>query len=338
MASIFGESGTWKQLRFDLNNLGFYPHQSSDIPYLKDTIKNELDSIRANAEKNFYAQAALLNNEIELIQKQIEETHSLFFSYLRTTIRQEQQRHSKSILLVKRSSFTTRRMKRVLFFIKYYKVISKHKRYKRLLNGQIMRSQNEKQYHFSNREKLLSDMVGVDGLRLNKALEIVTSPVVYGGIAEDTVLEKLKNGLSADFFVYPDITLNYPISIFFDGNYLKSAQIDFLVLGPTGVYVLEVKNWSRKFTESHKYFDPFEQVSRAGYLCYRLLDDSDLKTKVRQVIVTNSKLPNPQNRNFVATVSPDSIVPYIRTQSIKMDKPTIEKIHQYFLRRIPMAV
>ena len=45
---------------------------------------------------------------------------------------------------------------------------------------------------------------------------------------------------------------------------LRSAQMDVVVVGPTGLFVLEVKNWTDTTSAHKKSFTPYEQSSRAA--------------------------------------------------------------------------
>jgi len=78
----------------------------------------------------------------------------------------------------------------------------------------------------------------------------------------------------------------------FNGTALISAQIDHVVLTPAGVFVIETKRWSQHFVESGDFHNPFDQVSRANYLCYDLLRKSFGKTRVRSIIACGGSLPD----------------------------------------------
>jgi hypothetical protein len=83
-----------------------------------------------------------------------------------------------------------------------------------------------------------------------------------------------------------------------------SAQIDTLAITTAGVFVIEVKNWSRKFAHSGEGFSPYEQVSRAGYLVYDQLRNAGISVKVRSVIATDGSLP--EREEHKVTVVPIS--------------------------------
>ena len=51
---------------------------------------------------------------------------------------------------------------------------------------------------------------------------------------------------------------------------LRSAQMEFVVVCPKGVFMIEVKNWSKSYAKSHSGFSPYgrqkEQEEYCGFL------------------------------------------------------------------------
>lgn len=104
------------------------------------------------------------------------------------------------------------------------------------------------------------------------------------------VIDELSS-LPAGSLILNDVHLESGRYIHFEGKPLMSAQIDTLVVTPTGVFVIEVKNWSREFAQSGGGFSPYEQVSRASYLVFDRLRRAGLNVRVRSIIATNGSLP-----------------------------------------------
>jgi hypothetical protein len=136
---------------------------------------------------------------------------------------------------------------------------------------------------------------------------ILESNELAGAAAETEVIEALC-GLGADGWVFNDVKLEARRFIRFQGKPLMTAQLDTLVITPAAVFVLEVKNWSRKFAHSGEGFDPYEQVGRAAYLVYDILKAAGVEAKTKSVIVTNGHLPEKGNQK-------DSIVPVSRIKN-----------------------
>ncbi len=120
--------------------------------------------------------------------------------------------------------------------------------------------------------------------------EIIQSKEFAGAAAEMAVIEELR-ALPAGSLVFNDVNAEADRYIHFGGKPLMSAQIDTLVLTTAGAFVIEVKNWSRKFAQSGGGFSPYEQVSRAGYLIFDLLRGAGMNVRVHSIIATNGRLP-----------------------------------------------
>jgi len=120
--------------------------------------------------------------------------------------------------------------------------------------------------------------------------EIVVSREFAGAAAEMAVIDELSS-LPVGCLIVNDVRMESGRYIHFEGKPLMSAQIDTLVLTPNGIFVIEVKNWSREFAQSGDGFSPYEQASRASYLVFDRLRRAGLNVKVRSIIATNGSLP-----------------------------------------------
>jgi hypothetical protein len=99
--------------------------------------------------------------------------------------------------------------------------------------------------------------------------------LIYGAKGEEQVFVKLKD-LSDDHAVINDYKVHLPYTIYDkkSSSWINSAQIDHLVIGPTGVFVIETKNWSNKFYSQGSYYSPVKQVQRFGLVIYILLNEA----------------------------------------------------------------
>lgn len=125
---------------------------------------------------------------------------------------------------------------------------------------------------------------------LGRLEEITTSKEFAGAIAEMAVIAELSQ-VPAHWMVVNNLKLAAPRYIHNRGNPIQSAQIDTLVITPAGVFIIEVKNWSRAFSESGEGFSPFDQVSRASYLVSVILKEAGLDVKVRPIVTSQGSLP-----------------------------------------------
>ena len=139
---------------------------------------------------------------------------------------------------------------------------------------------------------------------------LLSSAELAGAEAELAVIDRLRT-LPSSVVVFNDVRLKATRHIRFNGIALISAQIDHIVLTPAGVFVIETKRWSQRFVDSGNFHNPFDQVSRANYLCYDLLRRKFGKTRVRSVIACDGKLPNAPRESYIKVVRPENLSSYI---------------------------
>lgn len=137
------------------------------------------------------------------------------------------------------------------------------------------------------RERQLKDAIHQT---LARAKEVIASKEFAGAVAETELIDEL-NKLGPYCLVLNDLKLTAHRFIQYEGEPLRTAQIDTLVLTPAGAFVIEVKNWSAQFARSGAGLDPIKQVGRASYLVYDRLRSAGLNVKVRSIVATNGQLP-----------------------------------------------
>jgi len=150
---------------------------------------------------------------------------------------------------------------------------------------------------------------------------IPSSREFAGAVAEMEVIDELRS-LQAGSLVINDLKMESGRYIHFGGKALLSAQIDTLVITGNGVFVIEVKNWSRDFAEHGDGFDPYEQASRASYLVFDRLRSAGMHVPVRTVIATKGSLPEKGDQK-VAVVAIGRIRRYI-----ERDRPGLLDVNE----------
>jgi len=170
-------------------------------------------------------------------------------------------------------------------------------------------------------EALMANISRLEGLQ--------NSPELAGAQAELSVIAQLYK-LPAEYVVFNDIRLRATRYIHFTGGALQSAQIDHLVLSPTGIFVIETKSWSKNFVESGAYHDPFDQVQRASYLCYDTLKQFG-KLHVRSIIACAGPLPQKPSDAKIKVLRVEELVGYIASFKEKELKPELFSELKQFL-------
>ena len=180
----------------------------------------------------------------------------------------------------------------------------------RNIQTDVENKQKEIEFRKNNRDLIVEDQCKDIKDEIVLMEHILVSPELAGAIAELELIEWLQK-LPDNFYVVNNIKLERYESIRFDGEWLTSAQIDHLVIAPSGIFVIETKSWSREFSEQGNYFDPYQQVKRSSYMCYKFLEDKLQGAKVRSIIAYKGSIPNKLNDSYAKVLKLHEVNGYI---------------------------
>ena len=130
--------------------------------------------------------------------------------------------------------------------------------------------------------------------------ETLKSNDYYGAVAELEMIDLLKK-LPDNYHVINDVCIKLTRSIRFNNEWISSVQIDHLVIGPSGVFIVEVKNWSRKFAFTGNFHNPYNQIKRHNRACYILLKEQ-ANTKLRNIIACANHLPAKTEEKYSCSI------------------------------------
>lgn len=164
---------------------------------------------------------------------------------------------------------------------------------------------------------------------LRRLEEVSISPEARGSVGELAVESDL-GALSDEFWVFHDLHLRAATFMRLGGKPVQSAQVDHLVVGPTGVFLIETKSWSRQSAASGNYFDPYEQVGRAGLLCHCLLKDTGLPNRVRTMIASHQRIQESEHRKYTVRIPPGGLGDYIRGRKMALSSSEVEGLVAFF--------
>ncbi len=99
------------------------------------------------------------------------------------------------------------------------------------------------------------------------------SSCIYGAFGEQKVAEILET-LSDDYILINDFAVSFSPAIYNrkENDYIKSIQIDHLLVAPSGIFLIETKNWSEKSLENSNLRSPVQQIRRTSYALFMLLN------------------------------------------------------------------
>ena len=83
------------------------------------------------------------------------------------------------------------------------------------------------------------------------------------------------------------------------------------------------------------FHNPFDQVSRANYLCYDLIRERFGKTRVRSIIACGGNLPDAPRESHIKVVRPESLTSYILWfRDTELAPELLSKLRSFFEYRV----
>lgn len=183
-------------------------------------------------------------------------------------------------------------------------------------------------------------------LQLNKKFLTINNNLnlLYGAIGELKVENELKK-LSDDYILINDYYLIFPKAFYYyeEKEYIKSIQIDHLLISPAGIFVIETKNWSENSINNTDFWSPVKQVRRLGFAIYKIVSEElihklgrnpwgDRRIPVRNIVVFTGAKPN-EDFQFVRILNPNELRNYINYFKPIFSKSETEIIANYMLKK-----
>lgn len=143
------------------------------------------------------------------------------------------------------------------------------------LVGNYQFKSNRYQFIASNVNEAVRQSVqhALSELERKKAKIDELNSFIYGALGEQKVVKVLE-ALSDEYFLINDFAISFSPAIYNrqENDYIKSVQIDHILVAPSGVFLIETKNWSEKSLESLSLRSPVQQIKRTNFVLFKLLN------------------------------------------------------------------
>jgi len=163
--------------------------------------------------------------------------------------------------------------------------------------------------------------------QVNKFEKNKDNPFHAGARGELNVLDRLSE-LPDDYHVLCGVNIALPYWVTYNGKKnLRSAQMDYVITSHKGVYMIEVKNWSRAYANRHDGLSPYEQTDRAGRVLWIFLKSWRFSPRVTNVLLSTSGSFE-YNRNYKAVFvsSLDRINQFIQNRRDELSENDVKKV------------
>lgn len=232
----------------------------------------------------------------------------------------------------------------------YYKKRTLESNVKKSLKTMIrLRDDKSKRYQFISTHfddaVMQSCKIPLTELERKKRIVDEVSTYIYGALGEQQVVKKLES-LSDEYSLINDFSISFskPIYNSQGKDYIKSVQIDHLLIGPSGIFLIETKNWNAESLENLSLFSPVKQIKRTSFAIFKLLNNEisnyhlrldkhhwgEKKIPIRNLIVMIQTKPK-EEFQFVKVLGINELLNYIKYFQPVFSNAETEKIADFLV-------
>lgn len=183
-------------------------------------------------------------------------------------------------------------------------------------------------------------------LERKKSIIDASSSYIYGALGEQKVVKVLEN-LSDEYYLINDFTVTFTPALFRKQEHdrIKTIQIDHILIAPSGVFLIETKNWNQESQNNTDMRSPVEQIKRTSFALFKLLHDEisenklllrrhhwgDKKITIRNLIVLINNKPRGEFQ-YVKMLTLNELLSYINYHQPVFSSEETKEIAEYLLR------
>lgn len=168
------------------------------------------------------------------------------------------------------------------------------------------------------------------------------NPSIYGALGEQRVSDEL-GSLPDEYILINDFTCSFdpPIYNRQENHYIKSVQIDHILISPAGIFLIETKNWSENSLNNLSLRSPVEQIRRTSFALFKILNGKttnllnrhhwgDRKVSIRNLIVLINQKPK-EEFQYVKILTLKELRSYVEYFNPVFSISEIQMIAKYLL-------
>lgn len=278
----------------------------------KNALNSELQQLDESIEIQKQQTEQRLRSEIDKLRQQLNfTTNDISINLFQKLVNTLRQWSLKRLLRIKEYNFDIEVIKSIdnLADIRH----SKSKRF------QFITSQVKKAVEESAQTTLWE-------IEKKKSVIDSSNSYIYGALGEQKVVKTLE-ALSDEYFLINDFSISFTPAIYNrqDDDYIKSIQIDHVLIAPSGLFLIETKNWSEKSLENLSLRSPVQQIRRTSFVLFKMLNNEmsnfqlgldkhhwgDRKISIKNLIVLINTKPK-EEFQYVKILTINELLSYIK--------------------------
>lgn len=355
MSKIYNKIGSLSALKKKLvdNNIHDFKSLREVIDFQESyyTVRQQLithhEKLIEQEKNNLNIEIQKLDIEIETVKKQIETEFANEIEKLKQQVEIYTENRSKNILTKITTNIKKRNCKKQLHKIENSVDIEVKNAISNLVD---IRDNKKARYQFIvlNFELAVKQNCRTELLEIERKKSVIDNSrsFIYGAIGEQKVIKTLE-ALSDDYYIINDFAISFSPAIYYkqENDYIYSIQIDHLLVAPSGIFLLETKNWSNKSIENTTLRSPVQQIKRTSYVLFLLLHKGisnyqlnldyhhwgNKKIQIKNLIVLTKTKPK-EEFQYVKVLTVDELINYISYFKPIFSSVETQSIAEYLLK------
>ena len=310
MASIYGTSKEWGAIKSKLAQVQLSAEHPSEIEPILDRCQSEYEQQIKQVRQKLKTEITQLKQEILQVEEKtqankasVSENKSLEIEQSEATL--EVIKQDRSVFNLVRNFFRSRRENEKLAGLRT-SLKDEHSQIESPLHAKEIELQQKKaQIDELARQECHEVLAQIEVLR-----GILASPELVGASAEAELLDYLRR-LPDQCHIINNVVMKVDKGVLFEGIWLINAQIDQLVLTPSGLFAIGIKSWVKQPGEKEATSDPYDPIKRAAQLCYEMIKAEFPGTTVRSILAYRGRPPEATNPGIVKALPLSEVPTYI---------------------------
>lgn len=317
---------------FAISRLQLISHYKTLIEEEQNSLNVELKTLETTIENKRQHTEQILNDEIDKLKQQlnisISSTPTNLFQKLAKELRHW---NYKRKIKHEEKAFDSNVKATISYIIDDYQ---RKKNRCQFINSNFDEAVRQGAYH------------SLSELERKKAIIDNLNNFIYGALGEQKVVKTLEN-LSDEYFLINDFSVSFSPAIYNrqDDDYIKSVQIDHILVGPSGIFLIETKNWSEKSLKNMSLRSPVQQIRRSSFVLFKLLNNEmsnyhlrldrhhwgDKKILIKNLIVMTNTKPQ-EEFQFVKILTLNELLGYINYFKPTFSMNETQRITDFILK------
>lgn len=355
MCKTYNTIGSLTTLKTKLKQHGIDDFKSiHEVIEFQKSYFNLRNQIISNHENHIELEKKTLSSELPILKDKIQKEISELTNQLKNEIN-----HFKQLLIITKSaSHNFFNFK----FLNYFRVWNFKRKIKFLENNlentlelatqgikeRYQITKNRHDFLISNFNIAVQESAQIELANLDRKKNVIDelNSYIYGAIGEQKVVRTLEI-LSDDFYLINDFSVTFSQAIFNrqKNDYIKSIQIDHILVTRCGVFLIETKNWNEKSVTNLSLRSPVEQVKRSSFAVFHLLNNEkskyhlnlnshhwgNKKIPIKNLIVLTNAKPK-EDFQYVKVLNLSELVSYIHYFEPVFSSAETSKIAEMILK------